>query len=283
MSAGHRTLLGLGLAGLALHGAPLVAQQSRAALVRQADLIFVGTVTGVAAASLPGVPVTQRTLTVRVDGVLDTPAAVQLAVGDTVTVESRTVGALPVGTQATFYTRAWLFGRSVAAQEVGHETVSARLSAAAVAPMRDSVQRLRGQVSDSVLRARIRASDMVVVGRVETVQAATLAALPAPRRITEHDPAWQEAVIQVETMIKGVAPANQRVVVRFPGSLDVAWRGMPRFTVGQEGTFLLRRDQLSGSPTAMMAGRRVTAYAAPTRQDVLTRQDAARVQALARP
>jgi hypothetical protein len=53
--------------------------------------------------------------------------------------------------------------------------------------------------------------------------------------------------------------------------------------VGQEGTFLLRRDHLSGSPTAMMAGLQVIAYAAPTRQDVLTKQDAARVQALARP
>jgi hypothetical protein len=283
MRTGHWKSLGWGLAGLLLHGATLEAQQSRLALVRQADLIFVGTVTGVAATSMAGVPVTQRTLTVRIDAVLDKPATVQVGVGDTVTVESRTVGALPVGTQATFYTKTWLFGRCVAAQEVGHETVSARLSAAAVAPMRDSVQRLRGQVSDSVLRTRIRAADMVVVGRVETVQAATLAALPAPHRITEHDPAWQEAVIQVETMIKGIAPANQRVVVRFPGSLDVAWRGMPRFTVGQEGTFLLRRDQLSGSPTAMMAGRQVTAYAAPTRQDVLTRQDAARVQALARP
>jgi hypothetical protein len=283
MSKGRRLVLGLGVAGFLLHHATLAAQQSRLALVRQADLIFVGTVTGVAATSVPGVPVTQRTLTVRVDAVLDKPATVQVGVGDTVTVEARTVGALPVGTQATFYTKTWLFGRCVAAQEVGHETVSARLSAAAVAPMRDSVQRLRGQVSDSALRARIRAADMVVVGRVETVQAATLAALPAPRRITEHDPAWQEAVIQVETMIKGVAPVDQRVVVRFPGSLDVAWRGMPRFTVGQEGTFLLRRDQLSGSPTAMMAGRQVTAYAVPTRQDVLTRQDAARVQALARP
>lgn len=282
MSAGQRTLVRLGLAGLLLQGAPLVAQQTRADLVRQADLIFVGTVTGVAAASLAGVPVTQRTLTVRVDGVLDKPAVVQLAVGDTVTVEGRTVGALPVGTQATFYTKAWLFGRCVAAQEVGHETVSARMSAAAVAPLRDSVQRLRAQVSDSALRARIRAADMVVVGRVETVQAATLAA-PPTRRITEHDPAWQEAVIAVETMIKGATPATQRVVVRFPGSLDVAWRGMPRFTVGQEGTFLLRRDQLSGTPMAMMAGRQVTAYVAPTKQDVLTRQDAARVQALARP
>jgi plastocyanin len=278
----HRTLPGLFVAGL-LQVVPLAAQQNRTSMVRQADLIFVGTVTAVAATSVAGVPVTQRTLTVRVDAVLDKPATVSVAAGDTVTVEARTAGALAVGAQATFYTRAWLFGSGVAAQEVGHETVSARRSAAAMAPLRDSVLRVRSQVSDSTLRARIRAADMVVVGRVETVQAASLAAVPTPRRITEHDPSWQEAVIQVETMIKGALPADQRVVVRFPGSLDVAWRAMPKFTVGQEGTFLLRRDQLSGSPMAMMAGRQVTAYAAPTAQDVLTTQDAARVRALARP
>jgi plastocyanin len=276
---GMLSLLLAGSTGLA----PAAAQQSRAALVRQADLIFVGTVAAVAASAVAGVPVTQRTLAVRVDAVLDKPAAVQVAPGDTVTVEARTAGTLPVGAQATFYTKAWLFGRSVAAQEVGHEKVSARWSAAAAVPLRDSLLRVRGQVSDSALRARVRAADMIVVGRVETIQVASLAALPARPRITEHDPAWREAVIQVETMIKGPAPTDQRVVVRFPGSLDVAWRGMPRFTVGQEGTFLLRRDQLSGSPTAVMAGRQVIAYAVPTAQDVLTRQDASRVQALTRP
>jgi plastocyanin len=281
MSNRLRGLLGLTVTASLVAGS--LAAQTRATLVRQADLIFVGTVTAVAAASVAGVPVTQRTLTVRVDGVLDKPAAVQVAPGDTVTVEARAAGTLQVGAQVTFYTKAWLFGCGVAAQEVGHEMVSARWSAAALGPLRDSVLRVRGQMSDSALRARIRAADMVVVGRVEAIQAASLAAVPARRRITEHDPVWQEAVIQVETMIKGTAPSDQRVVVRFPGSLDVAWRGMPRFTVGQEGTFLLRRDQLSGSPTAMISGRQVTAYAAPTTQDVLTKLDASRVQALTRP
>lgn len=283
MRRGHRKLLGLSVAGLLFVAPTAGAQRARAAMVRQADLIFVGTVTGVGVASITGVPVTQRTLSVRVDAVLEKPPAVSVNVGDTVTVEARLAGAIPIGTQATFYAKPWLFARGLAVQEVGHEPISTRLSAASLASLRDSVGQLRRQVSDSALRARIRAADMVVVGRVETVAPAALAAQPPRRRITEHDPAWQEAVIQVETMIKGAAPTNQRVVVRFPGSLDVAWRAMPRFAVGQEGTFLLRRDQLTGSPLAMMAGRQVTAYTVLTTQDVLARQDSARVQALARP
>jgi hypothetical protein len=285
MRAGYLDLVRLGMAGLLLHlPARLEAQRSRMAMMRQADLIFVGTVTAVGAASMAGVPVSQRTLSVSVDAVLEKSAAVCLRPGDTVTVEAAALGALAVGKQATFYTRAWLFGNRIAVQEVGHETTAARRSAAALVLLQDSVSRVRRQVSDSTLRARIRAADLIVVGRVETIRPATLAAMPGGRRrVSEHDPDWQEAVVIVETMIKGAAPADQRVVVRFPGSLDVAWRTMPRYAVGQEGTFLLRRDQVSGTPTAMVAGRQVGAYAALSTQDVLTKQDAARVQALARP
>ncbi len=93
---------------------------------------------------------------------------------------------------------------------------------------------------------------MIVVGRVEAVRAATAQTGPG-RRVSEHDAAWQEAVILVESAMKG-GQAGQRVVVRFPGSLDVAWRATPRFTTGQEGTFLLRQDTISGSPNAMIAG-----------------------------
>jgi hypothetical protein len=284
MRAGYLDLVRLGMAGLLLHvPARLASQRSRMVMMRQADLIFVGTVTAVGAASMAGVPVSQRTLSVSVDAVLEKSAAVCLRPGDTVTVEATSAGVLALGAQATFYTRAWLFSRGVAVQEVGHETMAARRSAALVL-LQDSVSRVRRHVSDSTLQARIRAADMIVVGRVETIRPATLAAMPGGRRrVTEHDPVWQEAVLVVETMIKGAAPADQRVVVRFPGSLDIAWRTMPRFAVGQEGTFLLRRDRVSGTPTAMVAGRQVTAYAALNTQDVLTKQDAARVQALARP
>src|SRR2546430_11839150 len=35
---------------------------------------------------------------------------------------------------------------------------------------------------------------------------------------------------------------RSQVVVRFPGSSDVAWVGAPKFAVGEEGTFLLHKD-----------------------------------------
>jgi hypothetical protein len=252
------------------------AQQPAVATARRSNIVFTGTVTRVGAASFTAVTPTPLTLVVRVDDVLDKPAGLRLVAGDSVTVEPLD-STLKSGARATFYTTGWVFGHGVAVREVAHETLPAQVSLAA---RRDSYQLLQRQVSDSTLAERVRAADMIVLGRVEAIRAATLMAQPR-RRITEHAPDWQEAVIAVDSMIKG--PAAARVVVRFPGSLDIAWHRLPKFRMGQTGTFLLHRDTLSGAPHAMMAGQQVTAYLVPAATDVLTAADAARVRALVRP
>lgn len=264
---------------LAMPGAPAGAQMSRATLVKQSDIIFVGTVTQVGAVAAPEVPASSRTVVVRVDNVLDKPAAVSLVEGDSVTVETARPGSLKPGIQATFYTTGWIFGRGVAVREVGHEPGR---SPVVVADQQEAVARARLDVNDADLKAHVERAAMVVAGRVERVRPAEFAAAPSrPKRITEHDPQWQEAIIQVQDGIKG-AQAGEQVVVRFPGSRDVAWVAAPRFTVGQEGTFLLHKDSTTGSPNSMIAGRSVPAYTALHRVDVLSKQDATRVRALIR-
>ena len=268
----------LGLLGLVAlipsHAA--CAQRPAVARVRRANIVFVGTVTQVGAASFSAVTATPRTLVVRVEDVLDKPAALHLATGDSVTVEPLD-STLKSGARATFYTTGWVFGRGVAVREVAHETMPAQQT---LAGARDSFRQLQGQVTDSTLAERVRGADMIVVGRVEAIHPPTLAR-PSRHRITEHDADWQEAEIAVDTMIKG--PAIPRVVVRFPASQDIAWHRLPKFSTGQAGTFLLRHDTLSGSPRAMLAGRQVTAYAVVAGSDVLTTADAARVRALVKP
>jgi hypothetical protein len=252
------------------------AQRPAVATARRSNIVFTGTVTQVGAASFAGVTPTPQTLVVRVEDVLDKPAGLGLVVGDSVTVEPLDT-ILKIGARATFYTTGWVFGRGVAVREVAHEVLPAQASLAA---RRDSFVQLKRQMSDATLAERVRAADMIVAGRVETIRTATLAPQPH-RRITEHDPDWQEAVIVVDSMIKG--PAIAKVVVRFPGSLDIAWQRLPKFTAGQTGTFLLHRDTLSGTPHAMMAGRQVAAYLVPAATDVLSAADAVRVRALVKP
>ncbi len=272
-----RTALLLALA-VSFPGSEGVAQMSRTALVRQSDIIFIGTVARLGASAEADVPASPRTVVVRVDTVLDKPTAVSLGSGDSVTVEATQAGSLKAGAQATFYTTGWIFGRGVAVREVGHELGH---SPVAVAEQALAVAKARLEVNDTDLRAHIRQAAMVVGGRVEQVRPAELEAAPPSHhtRISEHDPQWQEAIIEVQDGIKN-AQAGERVVVRFPASRDVAWVSSPRFTVGQEGTFLMHVDSVTGSPRAMLGGQSVPAYTALHKIDVLTRADSTRVRAL---
>src|SRR6266536_2271227 len=249
------------------------AAQGRATWVRQSDIIFAGTVT--------------RAGVVRVDQVFEKPSAVSLMKGDSVTVLPARAGSLNSGMQATFYTTGWIYRRWITVREVGHEPIGPQLATMAGAggtAHQDLVAKARQQVNDADLKARIQAAAMVVVGRVEQLRPMVYSppGAPArPKRFSEHDPNWQEAIIHVDEGLKG-ATAGERVVVRFPGSRDVAYVGTPRFAAGQEGTFLLRKDTATGSPLSMMAGQTVPAYTALHRLDVLTKQDAPHVRTLLR-
>lgn len=265
----------MGLAAICLAFETAVGQE-RATMLATADIVFTGTVMHQGTASFYGVPVSENTIVVRVDQVIDQPAKLALRAGDTVTVEVLDLSSLDGGVQATFYTQGWIFGEGVAVREVGHELV---VQAAGAAQGQDA-QAMRQERQDEQLRARIAAADMVMLGRVVTVGPATLSQFQAERPITEHDAGWQEAVIEVETGIKGVAD-GQRVVVRFPTSMDVQWFNAPRFTAGQEGVFICSTDQVSGVQSAMLAGNQVVAYTALAPEDVLAPDQAARVTALA--
>lgn len=52
--------------------------------------------------------------------------------------------------------------------------------------------------------------------------------------ITEHDPNWREAIIQIDNVFKGAHRQGQ-VIVRFPASSDVMWHGASKFEAGQQG------------------------------------------------
>ena len=121
--------------------------------------------------------------------------------GGAVTVQVLDPSPLRGGVQATFYNQARIFGEGVAVREVGHELV---VQATGVAQGQDA-QTFHQQRQDEQLRARIAAADMVMVGRVVSVGPSTLSQFEPTGPVTEHNPGWQEAVVEVETGIKGAA------------------------------------------------------------------------------
>lgn len=96
------------------------ARSSPEELAQQARFIFRGTVEQLQAATMTNVPVTGRTVVVRVDEVIQAPSALAHVAGQRITVQLGSRERVTVGQQAVFYTNGWLFGESVAVQSIGH-------------------------------------------------------------------------------------------------------------------------------------------------------------------
>jgi hypothetical protein len=244
--------------------------------VRSSDVVFNGTVEEAAATTMDAVDATDSTAVVRVDELVRAPAAFEGLVGQRITVLLRSPGSMEAGEQATFFVNAALFGESVAVQEVDHTTATA---AAELAPqVTDVIDRLR----DSEVRERIAGADVVVTGRVAQVRAVpeqTTAAVPGmtgpiPEH-SEHYPDWREAVLDVESVLKGAMPPAP-VILMFPASIDVMWVNAPKFHAGQEATWLLRTDQVPEAAAAAFP----SVYTALDPGDVLPKEQTERLRGL---
>src|SRR5260370_41375550 len=234
-------------------------QNYQAALAKQSSIIFSGTVSQLGAASFAGVPTSPQTIVVRVDSVLKKPPAVSLKKGDNVTVEMKDLSGFQQATQAMFYTDGWIFGSGVAVKELGHEIIpSGAASAGASERARSEIQK---QSSDQELQDRVASADYVVVGRIIEVRPWTVPkSAAAPRHITEHDPDWHEAVLEIQSVLKGTKVKKNKLVVRFPGCIDVAWAQSPKFQKHQQGVFFLKKDAVSGVPMTLLGGAKGDTY-----------------------
>jgi hypothetical protein len=133
---------------------------------------------------------------------------------------------------------------------------------------------------DADLLARVRSAPVVVVGHVREIRRPKVAAAEAasPARITEHDPAIAEAVIDVDENIKGT-PSGKQVVVRFPTSTDVMWYRYPKLEAGHSGVFILQPDAF-GARAAAGSGPASESFSLQRKSDILPVGDAARVRAV---
>lgn len=276
VSLGGATLW-LALCGCTNAAAPQATD--RAALASKSSIIFSGTVSQLAATSFADVPKSAETIVVRVDSVEKKPAAVSLKKGDNVTVEVKDASAFQEGTHATFYTDGWIFGSGVAVKELGHELGNATEPVQASSAGKPSVQG-KNEISDQELMDRMKASDFVVVGRVTDVHKWNVPKprSGAPSRVTEHDPDWHEAIVEVQSVLKGGKVKGNKVIVRFPNRNDVAWVNSPKFAKNQRGIFCLNRDQSTGAPA--YGGQQANVYTCLGHGDALPISEEARVRSL---
>jgi hypothetical protein len=242
-----------------------VAKKARSEeLAGKAKFAFEGTVQKEKATAMKEVPATDRTVVVRVDRIIHAPEALTDFAGQDVTVRlADKEGAVKAGQSFVFYTNGWVFGDGLAVQSVGHEKATRRMAAALSVHPGDPVRSLESREA----LAQAANASLIVTGRVSAVRlpeavAQSRAALAVgeraaiQERISEHTPFWQEAVIDIDEVYRGSHKAKQ-VVVRFPSSTDVRWYQAPKFQAGQEGIFLLHKDQLPAERKAALAAEGV--------------------------
>lgn len=249
-------------------------------LMKKSSVIFFGTVTKLNATSFAEVPVSENNAVVKVDVLLEKPGAVSIANGQEVTVQLRDPSAFRVGTKATFYADGWIVGKGIALVEVGHAFVQEPDSISIRAKSTKSYIEAKRQLAEARLKAQIDSAEVVALAKVTRIQS-PVKPESGQKWITEHDPEWQEAILKVEAGIKGVTDGDE-IVVRFPGTMDVMYFGIPKFREGESQIVLLGKDSVSGLPKAMVAGKQVETYIVEKPADVIAKENIEQIRRIAK-
>jgi hypothetical protein len=222
----------------------------------QSGLVFSGTVQRENDATMAAVPADSGTVVVRVDRVLKAPPILTGLVGKELTLLPAPGSSVTAGQRSVFFTQSWLYGDSLAVIEVGHVEHTDDQDAGRLDAEMDDVSGMIGEgdrrASDDQVTERLRRADTVVTGRVLETHPLRP---EQPGPISEHDPEWWEATVEVSSTEKGEAPAGQQLTVLYPNSTDEFWIDSPKLAPGMEATFILQRDQSEkGFPVLRTAG-----------------------------
>ena len=199
--------------------------------------IFTGQVRKRRAATLSLVDVSELDAVVAVERVLRRPESVVDFSGTDITLRGNSAVELGDGRTALFAADGWLYGESLALIEVarmgGTEgNADKRIKAA------------EEQAASDAIRDRLGRADLIVVARVEKTNPLGGEELPPT---SEHDPQWWEAWLAVDSVEKGKKPGRLRVL--YPTSTDEFWYESPKLKPGDDGVFLLQRDQQERGPS----------------------------------
>jgi hypothetical protein len=216
--------------------------------------IFKGTIKKLRSATMKDVPVNDRTAIVKVEEIIEAPAALLDYKGQDITVQISTRRKLKVGQEMIFHTTNCIFGDSIAVESIREEPVESEQAAmlsAASDPVERQAHRARREHFDT---ADVVVSGKVVSVRLPSVTAEEMGTSSADSDqvpggpVSEHDPNWREAVVEVKEVHKG-SPKKKQIIVRFPASTDVMWYSAPKFQPGQQGYFMLRKEKAKSSKT----------------------------------
>jgi hypothetical protein len=202
-------------------------------LARRSQFIFRGTVERLEASTFPQLPPQEDTAVVKVREVIHSPVGLDDFTGRDVTVLLAKPEEAEIGQEGVFFTTSWLYGESIAVLEEGH------VDADEMPAIRKGVARIIGGMRNEELQARLARANLVVVGKVQETRPFKS---DRPQPVSEHAPDWWQADLTVDSVEKG-RWAEGQITILFPASTDEFWSDSPKFAQGDEGIWILQRDQ----------------------------------------
>jgi hypothetical protein len=250
--------------------------------------VFTGLVTKIRAATLPEVP-TDNTIIMQIEHIIKAPPMFTSITGQQITVRFQELPSVAEGNVLTVFANGWIFGQSIAVDAVNFSQETDKTAVAS------TVQESAIASADRDLKERIDSADMAVVGKVVKVERAEIneraralnplaTAQIETTHISEHDPDWHRATIQLDEVVKGPNDAKE-VQVLFPESDDVRWYGIQKYKEGQQGIWLLQQGKTQsqrGIPPKVFAAipERADVYTAIHAEDYLPLHELGRVKSL---
>lgn len=212
--------------------------------------VFKGTVKKLKSATMKTVAVDSKTVVVTVDQLIEAPPDLEAYAGQEITVQLSGAIKPKVGQQLIFHTVSGQYGESIEVRSLSEEPVQATHSAmlsAAVDPVerhRDRQRRRHFEDADLVVSGKVLAVTLPPSEQTASASKSALGASATKRRkpVSEHDPKWRDAVVEVDDVHKGKDKKKQ-IIVRFPASKDVMWYNAPKFRPGQQGHFMLQKTK----------------------------------------
>lgn len=233
-------------------------QKSSFVLIAKIEQTNESTVRGIGNQGMPVI--------VKVDKVELKPDAVSLPQNGLVTIILNENSEVQKGDIYRFYGLGYIFGKGLAIIEVGHEVPKV---------YQDDIKQLK---KDLLIKEHMKTANLIATGKVIEIRDPEV---KQPSYDSEHNPEWKEAIVLLEKILQG--PEQEKIIIRFPSSNDVAWYRTPKLKENQEAIFIIRTDKMiTGLKEGRIEEQRVNTYVLIDELDVLTKDELTRVEKLLR-
>lgn len=194
---------------------------------------------------------------VEVDTVFRAPPSIGELRGRSLTIVLQDTTALPRDRPAVIIAAGITFGTEIVLRTQAHVPLASLAQAPDVAAI---IKRADSLIYVAAVRRFAAEADAVFLGTVLAIANSFPNSALFARR-GEHDPAWREADVRVDSPYgSGALRRGTRVRVLFPGSRDMAYRFSPRLELGTQSLILARKAQRLLSDTLTVPVPRTTYF-----------------------